>query len=381
MPDLHVQATVVDRGLDVGFSVAAGEVLAVLGPNGAGKSTTAAVIAGLVDADSALVRIGDRTLTDTARGVSVPTHDRRVGLLHQDPLLFPHLRVLGNVEFAARRHTERSRARAGARGWLAAVGIADLADRRPAEISGGQAQRVALARALAADPEVLILDEPLSGLDVSAAATARAVLRQVFTAGSRPVLLITHDVLDVLALADRVMVLDGGRVVEVGSVGRVLAAPRSGFGARIAGLNLVRGVRVGPGLLRTPTGQVWHGTEAYQLADELADELAGDLATGADAVAVFAPAAVAVFRQQPQGSPRNSVSAPIAEIEASGPVVRVRMGEQDDGTPGLAADVTVDAVADLRLIVGERVWFTVKTQGVTVHAATSAPEQPTAHPR
>ena len=227
----------------------------MLGPNGAGKSTTAAVIAGLVDADSALVRIGDRTLTDTARGVSVPTHDRRVGLLHQDPLLFPHLRVLGNVEFAARRHTERSRARAGARGWLAAVGIADLADRRPAEISGGQAQRVALARALAADPEVLILDEPLSGLDVSAAATARAVLRQVFTAGSRPVLLITHDVLDVLALADRVMVLDGGRVVEVGSVGRVLAAPRSGFGARIAGLNLVRGVRVGPGLLRTPTGQ------------------------------------------------------------------------------------------------------------------------------
>ena len=381
MPDLHVQATVVDRGLDVGFSVAAGEVLAVLGPNGAGKSTTAAVIAGLVDADSAMVRIGDRTLTDTARGVSVPTHDRRVGLLHQDPLLFPHLRVLGNVEFAARRHTDRARARAGARGWLEAVGIADLADRRPAEISGGQAQRVALARALAADPEVLILDEPLSGLDVSAAATARAVLRQVFTAGSRPVLLITHDVLDVLALADRVMVLDGGRVVEVGSVGRVLAAPRSGFGARIAGLNLVRGVRVGPGLLRTPTGQVWHGTEAYQLADELADELAGDLATGADAVAVFAPAAVAVFRQQPQGSPRNSVRAPIAEIEASGPVVRVRMGEQDDGTPGLAADVTVDAVADLRLIVGERVWFTVKTQGVTVHAATSAPEQPTAHPR
>ena len=377
MPDLHVQATVVDRGLDVGFSVAAGEVLAVLGPNGAGKSTTAAVIAGLVDADSALVRIGDRTLTDTARGVSVPTHDRRVGLLHQDPLLFPHLRVLGNVEFAARRHTERSRARAGARGWLAAVGIADLADRRPAEISGGQAQRVALARALAADPEVLILDEPLSGLDVSAAATARAVLRQVFTAGSRPVLLITHDVLDVLALADRVMVLDGGRVVEVGSVGRVLAAPRSGFGARIAGLNLVRGVRVGPGLLRTPTGQMWHGTEARQPADGLA----GDLAAGQDAVAVFAPAAVAVFRQQPQGSPRNSVSAPIAEIEASGSVVRVRMGEQDDGTPGLAADVTVDAVADLRLIVGERVWFTVKTQGVTVHAATSAPEQPTAHPR
>ena len=362
MPDLHVEAAVADRGLDIRFSVAAGEVLAVLGPNGAGKSTTAAVIAGLVDAESAVVRVGDRTLTDTARGVSVPTHDRRVGLLHQNPLLFPHLRVLGNVEFAARRHADRARARAGARGWLAAVGAADLADRRPSEISGGQAQRVALARALAADPEVLILDEPLSGLDVSAAATARAVLGQVFAGGSRPVLLITHDVLDVLALADRVMVLDGGRVVEVGPVGRVLAAPRSGFGARIAGVNLVRGVLAAPGLLRTPAGQMWHGT----VADELADELAA----GQDAVAVFPPSAVAVFRDQPQGSPRNSVNAPIAEIEASGPVVRVRMGEQDDGTPGLAADVTGDAVADLRLMVGERVWFTVKTQGVRLHAAT-----------
>ena len=377
MADLHVEATVVDRGLDIGFSVAAGEVLAVLGPNGAGKSTTAAVIAGLLNADSAMVRIGDRTLTDTTRGVSVPTHDRRVGLLHQDPLLFPHLRVLGNVEFAARRHTDRAGARAGARGWLEAVGVADLADRRPAEISGGQAQRVALARALAADPEVLILDEPLSGLDVSAAATARALLRKVFAAGSRPVLLITHDVLDVLALADRVMVLDGGRVVEIGSVGPVLAAPRSGFGARIAGVNLVRGVVAGPGLLRTPAGQMWHGA----LSGEQAGEQADGLAVGQDAVAVFAPAAVAVFRQQPQGSPRNSITAPIAEIQAIGPLVRVRMGDQDDGTPGLAADITGDAMADLRLVVGERVWFTVKTQGVSVHAATSAPEHSAAHPQ
>ena len=358
MPDLHVEAVVADRGLDIGFSVAAGEVIAVLGPNGAGKSTTAAVIAGLVDADSAVVRVGDRTLTDTARGVSVPTHDRRVGLLHQNPLLFPHLRVLGNVEFAARRRTDRARARVGARDWLEAVGVADLAHRRPAEISGGQAQRVALARALAADPDVLILDEPLSGLDVSGAATARAVLRRVFAGGSRPVLLITHDVLDVLALADRVLIIDGGRVVEVGPVGRVLAAPRSDFGARVAGLNLVRGVVEEPGLLRTRAGQMWHGAAAEELT------------VGQDAVAVFAPAAVAVFRQQPQGSPRNSVSGPIAEIEAGGPVVRVRIGEQDDGTPGLAADVTPEAVADLRLMVGQRVWFTVKTQGVLLHAAT-----------
>lgn len=357
MADLHVEAAVARRGLDVEFSVAAGEVLAVLGPNGAGKSTTAAVIAGLVPADRAVVRVGDRVLTDTTRGVAVPTHDRRVGLLHQDPLLFPHLSVLGNVEFGARRHAGRRQGRADARRWLEAVGGAELADRRPREISGGQAQRVALARALAADPEVLLLDEPLAGLDVGGAAALRSVLREALTAGARPAVLITHDLLDVLALADRVLVLEDGRIAESGPVGRVLAAPRSAFGARIAGLNLVRGVLAGPGLLRTTAGQVWHGTGA------------GELATGADVVAVFPPTAVAVYRDRPQGSPRNSVSAPIAEVEVSGAVVRVRTGPQADGMPGLAADITPEAVVDLRLSVGETLWFTVKTQSVALYEA------------
>lgn len=356
MADLHVEATVAGRGLDVGFSVAAGEVLAVLGPNGAGKSTTAAVIAGLVPADRAVVRVGHRVLTDTRRGVAVPTHDRQIGLLHQDPLLFPHLSVLGNVEFGARRRAGRRQARADARRWLEMVGCTELADRRPREISGGQAQRVALARALAADPEVMLLDEPLAGLDVRGAAALRSVLREALTGGSRPTVLITHDLLDVLALADRVLVLEDGRTAESGPVGQVLAAPRSAFGARIAGLNLVRGVLAGPGLLRTPAGQLWHGSGA------------GEAATGDDVVAVFPPAVVAVYRDEPQGSPRNRVCAPIAEVEVSGAVVRVRTGEQADGLPGLAADVTPEAVAELRLGIGETIWFSVKTQSVALYA-------------
>lgn len=357
MAELTVAATLADRGLDVQFTIAAGEVLAVLGANGAGKSTTAAVITGLLAADTAMVRVGDRTLTDTAAGVCVPTHDRRIGVLLQDPLLFPHMSVLGNVMFGARRHTDRSSARVGAQRWLTAVGADGLADRKPAELSGGQAQRVALARALAAEPEVLILDEPLSGLDVAGAAAARAVLRRVLTADSRAALLITHDLIDVLTLADRVLVLETGKVAECGAVSAVLAAPRSAFGARIAGVNLLRGVLIAPGALRVDADLLWHGT------------VAADLAVGQQVVAVFDPAAVAVYREHPHGSPRNSVRVRVGSLEVNGAVVRVRAEAHADGTAGLAADVTPDAVAELGLQTGEQVWFTVKAQAVGVYAA------------
>ena len=357
MAELSVSVTLAERKLDVQFTVAAGEVLAILGANGAGKSTTAAVITGLLAADTAIVQVGNRTLTDTAAGVCVPTHDRRIGVLLQDPLLFPHMSVLGNVMFGARRHTGRSSARVGAQRWLTEVGADGIADRKPAELSGGQAQRVALARALAAEPEVLILDEPLSGLDVAGAAAARAVLRRVLTADSRAALLITHDLIDVLTLADRVLVLETGKVAECGAVSAVLAAPRSAFGARIAGVNLLRGVLIAPGALRVGADLVWHGTAA------------ADLAVGQQVVAVFDPAAVAVYREHPHGSPRNSVRVRVGSLEVNGAVVRVRAEAHADGTAGLAADVTPDAIAELGLQMGEQVWFTVKAQAVGLHAA------------
>ncbi len=356
MADLEVSAIVADRGLDVTFTVPAGEVLAVVGPNGAGKSTTASVIAGLVRGERTLVRVGGRTLTDTGRGVDIAVHDRRVAMLLQDPLLFPHMSVLGNVAFAARRRAgNRESARDDARVWLERVGVADLADRKPGELSGGQAQRVALARALAADPQVLLLDEPLAGLDVTAAAAVRAELRSVLTEGGRAALLITHDLLDVLGLADRLLVLEAGRIAEIGSVADVLAAPRSSFGARLAGVNAVRGVIDGPGVLRG-AGQRWHGVPGEPLV------------VGADAVAVFAPSSVAVYRDQPHGSPRNGVRVQITGLEVTGSGVRVRAVDSAGG--GLAADVTPEAVAEIRLSVGDSVWFTVKTQEVRVHGAT-----------
>ena len=366
MTELHLRARVAQRGLDVEFSVAAGEVLAVLGPNGAGKSTTVAVIAGLLRADDAVVRVGNRILTDTDRGVCVPVHDRRIGVLMQDPLLFPHLTAIGNVTFAARRHADRSEARPRARRWLAEVGADDLADRAPDELSGGQAQLVALARALAAEPEVLLLDEPLAGLDVAGVAAARSVLRRVLAAESRTALLITHDLIDVLTLADRVLVLEAGKVVESGRVAEVLVAPRSDFGARIAGVNLVRGRMVGPGTLCDAAGMNWHGVIAAEDSGSPARE---PITMRQECVAVFAPAGVAVYREQQHGSPRNSVRVRIAALETTGGVVRVRAAAQADGAAGLSADVTPESVAEMRLQVGEQVWFTVKTQAVGIHPA------------
>ncbi|HET7664740.1 MAG TPA: ATP-binding cassette domain-containing protein [Mycobacterium sp.] len=349
MTGVALRAVVESRRLDLEFEIAAGEVLALLGPNGAGKSTALHVIAGLVRPDRGEVHVGERILTDTAAGVHVATHDRRVGLLLQDALLFPHLSVARNVSFAPRS------SRAAAAHWLAEVDALDLADRMPRKLSGGQAQRVALARALAADPDVLLLDEPLAGLDVGAATAMRKVLRRVLARDGRSAVLITHDLLDVLTLADRVIVLEAGRIVESGSAATVLATPRSRFGARFAGVNLVGGTADANGVLTTQWGTVWHGSPAP------------DVVAGQSALALFNPAAVAVYRDKPHGSPRNTVEVTVAELDSRGAVIRVRADEQPDGAPGLAADITAESAAELRLAPGDRVYFSVKAQEVAIH--------------
>lgn len=354
MSGLELRARVVSRGLDVELSVAPGEVVALLGPNGAGKSTLLDVVAGLLRPDDGRIVLDDRILVDTTERVVVPSHQRSVALLAQQALLFPHLTARENVAFAPRSAgTGRRDAYAVADRWLGEVDAAALADRRPRQLSGGQAQRVAIARALAADPRLLLLDEPMAALDVGAAPAVRALLRRVLRAGGRTAVLVTHDVLDALSLADRVVVLDGGRIVEEGAVERVLARPRSAFAARIAGVNLLSG-KVRDGSVDTVAGAV-HG---------LAEDGCRD---GEDAVAVFAPSAVAVHRERPEGSPRNNFRVRLAAVESRGPVVRVRADDHDDGTAGLVADVTATAVADLDLVPGADVWFAVKATEVALY--------------
>ncbi|SDN38007.1 sulfate/molybdate ABC transporter ATP-binding protein [Allokutzneria albata] len=326
---------------DVELSVEPGEVVAVLGPNGSGKSTLLNLIAGLVRPDSGSLELGGRDL------LGVPPHQRGIGLLAQEPLLFPHLTVLANVEFGPRAQ-RRADHRDVALRWLEEVDAAEFADRRPRQLSGGQAQRVALARALAADPELMLLDEPLTALDVDAAPAVRGLLRRVLRTRNRPAIMVTHDALDALVLADRVVVLDAGRIVEQGPTRAVLKRPRSAFAARIAGLNLVSGTTVDGGL-RSSAGVFIAGR--------------GTAGAGEDGVAVFAPAAVAVHRDNPHGSPRNALRVRLAGMEPHGDLIRLRAED------GLAADITPAAAAELELEPGQEVWFVVKATEVGVHAA------------
>ncbi len=347
---LDLRAAVDVRGLDVALRVEDGETLALLGPNGSGKSSVLAIVAGLLRPDRGRVTLDDALLTDVDRGVEVPPHARRTALLGQDPLLFPHLDAVENVAFGPRsRGVNRTEARREAHDWLDRVGVGELARRRPSQLSGGQAQRVAVARALAADPRLLLLDEPMAALDVAVLPALRQTLRSVLA--PRTAVLVTHDPLDALLLADRVVVLEDGRVAEEGPTEAVLTRPRSAFAARLAGLNLLTGTWDGVDeCLVSPDGLLVHG-----LAEGTPP------VAGAATVAAFRPQAVAVYRDAPHGSPRNALAVTVTEVEPHGDLVRVKAG-------GLAADVTLRAAADLALAPGDPVTFVVKATEVAVYA-------------
>lgn len=349
---LTFEARLAQRQFDVELSMGPGERVAVLGPNGAGKSTLLGLLAGTLRADAGSAALDDRLLFDLGAGRRrwLAPHARGVALLAQDALLFPHLTVLDNVAFGPRvAGATKQQAAATAERWLREVGVSDLAARRPGQLSGGQAQRVAIARALATGPRLLLLDEPMAALDVNAAPEIRQLLGRVLK--ERTAIIVTHDALDAMLLADRVIVLEDGQVCEQGSTADVLSAPRSKFAAQIAGLNLITGV--------WRAGELAHGDLHINGMTPQ-----GAPATGSQTIAVFAPSAVAVYSDPPHGSPRNVLPATVTELEPRGHRVLVRTLV---GEVAVAAEVTPAAAIDLDLTAGTRVHLSVKATEVRIY--------------
>lgn len=332
--------------LDATLTVAPGEVVALVGPNGAGKSTLLQVIAGLVKPDHGTITIGAEVLHDDH--IDLPPADRRLGVVFQDYLLFDHMSVGDNVAFGPRsRGAPVRRANQTARKWLDRVGLEGSASARPATLSGGQRQRVALARALASDPRSLLLDEPLSALDADTRGTVRRELRRHLADFEGPVLLVTHEPLEALALADRLVVLEDGKVTQSGSSADVARRPRSDWVARLVGVNLFTGRSSAGGMAVDGGGRIVVG---------------GPVPQGA-ILATVHPRSISLHRERPAGSPRNVWDGHVQDIEMSGDRVRVQVA----CTPPLIAEVTAPAMADLGLVDGGRVWISFKASDVQAY--------------
>ena len=345
----RVELTLGSLHLDAEVEVASGELVVRLGPNGAGKTSLLRALAGLVPLDSGRVVLDGAVLDDVDGRVRVPTERRPIGFVFQDYLLFPHLSALENVAFGLRaRGVPKAEARRRAAAWLERVSLADHARSRPRGLSGGQAQRVALARAMVADPRLLLLDEPLAALDAATRGEVRRDLRRHLASFDGTRLLVTHDPLEAMTMADRLVVLEHGRVTQTGTAAEVSSRPRSRYVAELVGVNLYRGKALG-------TTVELDGGGTLVAADEHRGEV----------FAAVHPHAVALHRREPEGTPRNVWSGTAETLEVVGDRVRVRVV----GQVPVVAEVTPAAASELRLADAGRVWASVKATEVRVYPA------------
>jgi molybdate transport system ATP-binding protein len=345
--DARIEVDLGGFRLGIELAVAAGQVVALLGPNGAGKTTALRALAGLRPLSAGHIRLGGQTLDDPARKLFIPPEKRPVGVVFQDYLLFPHLSALDNVAFGPRRRgLAKTPARVLAAEWLGRMGLADFAGRKPRHLSGGQAQRVALARALAVKPSLLLLDEPLAALDARTRVDTRAELHRHLHQHTGATLIVTHDPLDAMMLADHLVVIENGAIVQQGDATAITAQPRTDYIARLVGLNLYQGVATGT-TVTLPGG--------FTLTT--AQPLTGNV------FAAFTPASAALYLSAPEGSPRNTWRATITGIHRHGDNLRVQL----DGPITTAADITPAAAAQLQLSPGQQIWAAVKASETRVY--------------
>ncbi|MER7730107.1 ABC transporter permease [Streptomyces erythrochromogenes] len=321
-----------------------GTTIAVVGENGAGKTTLLRALLGLTPRAHAELRLGGTEVT------TLPVHRRQVAWVPQNGALFPHLTALANTAYGLRAQgVKRADAQTQARVWLDRLGVGHLAERKPAQLSGGQAQRVALARALAARPRLLLLDEPLAALDQTTRARVRHALRTHLASFGGVCLIVTHDPVEAVSLADRVLVLAHGHALQDAPPTEVTRNPRSPWVARMLGRN------------------AWPGTtttDGVKLAAGGAVVVADPVAEGTEALAIVAPEAVALHRQKPAGSPRNVWPGTVREITASGSRLRILVTSPE--IADVVAEITPHAAAELGLADGTHVWCSVKATEITL---------------
>lgn len=325
-----------------------GGTLALVGPSGAGKSTVIRSIAGLMRPSAGCISIDGEVVFDVERRIDLRAEDRSVGVVFQDFALFPHLSVRSNVAFGPRsRGLRRGAAMQRADAWLERLQIQGLAGRRPATLSGGERQRVALARALAAEPRILLLDEPMAALDAATKGVVATELAAALREAALPTVLVSHDFADVVGLADRIAVMEAGHVVQVGAPEELLEAPGSPFVAAFTGVNYFAGT----------------ATRRGDMTEVRADDgpavfLSVDAALGAVG-AVVLPWDVSLSAAAPEGSALNALAGPIRRIAVLGNRARVTVGS----SPPVVAEVTEGSVKRLGLRPGVPIVATWKATG------------------
>jgi molybdate transport system ATP-binding protein len=338
--------------VDAAFEAGPGETLALLGPNGSGKSTLVAAIAGLLRPVGGRIELDGMALD--ADGIHARPERRPIGVVFQELRLLPHLSAIENVAFPLRaRGVPRTEARARASSLLARLGLEGRGGARPADLSGGEAQRVALARALVSEPALLLLDEPLSALDVGARARAREVVLAELRRFEGVRVVITHDPVEASILADRLVLIEGGHVTQTGTIDQIRGSPRSRYAADLVGVNAIRGR-----LERLERGAARLVAEEGELVLPWPE----DASQGDEALALLKPSDVTISLEPPSGSARNALEGRITSIAVEGERARVRIASR----PPLVAEVTPGSVERLDLREGVIVWASFKAVEVQV---------------
>ena len=328
-------------------------VTAILGPSGGGKSTILRCLAGLERPDAGSIAFNGRTWFDAERRIHVAPEQRGIGFLFQDYALFPHMTVAQNILFALHDASRAAHHRVG--DLLERFQLTGLDTRYPRELSGGQQQRVALARAISRKPSLLLLDEPLAALDVPTREEIRQPLKHLLAELGIPVVLVTHDRLDALALAARVLIVEDGRIVQGGAIAEVFAAPVNARVARLVGVETI------------VTGQVVDsgaGVCVVAVGATLV-RAAGSLVNGDTVDVCIRAEDVTLFGEEPaSASAQNLWAGTVRTITDSGGIWRVTI---DCGFV-LTALVTRSAADALGIVEGGRTWAAVKATAVTMLA-------------